>query len=364
MGNRRLFLLYPLSLLYGLITGLRNFLYNKGILRSYGFPKPVICIGNITAGGTGKTPHVEYLASILKNNFRIAVLSRGYKRKSDGFVMATSGSTVKDIGDEPMQIYRKFPDVMVAVDKNRINGIKTIININPETDVILLDDGFQHRKIRPGLSIILSDYNRPVLNDHLLPYGNLREYKKNIGRADMVIITRSPAEISITDKKVITSNFIKAGCRKIYFTSIEYKDPKPLFFNTLAKQISLADIVPGNSGVVLITGIATPDSLRKYLCNYFEEIIHLDFPDHHYFNKKDLYKIACALNKLKSPVKFAFTTEKDAVRLLEITNIPESIKRVIYYIPIGIRFNNDTEQEFIDLITDYVREDRGNDKVS
>jgi tetraacyldisaccharide 4'-kinase len=189
MAKHRSILLYPLSLLYGLITGIRNFLYNTGILKSHEFSVPVICVGNLSAGGTGKTPHTEYLIEILQKEFRVAVLSRGYKRKSSGFRTADSNSTVSDIGDEPLQISRKYPGIIVAADRNRVHGVEEIMKDFPDTSVILLDDAYQHRRITPGLSILLSDFNNLIITDHMLPYGNLRENRHNMNRADIILIT-------------------------------------------------------------------------------------------------------------------------------------------------------------------------------
>src|SRR5664280_2788811 len=186
MNHKRNIFLYPFSLIYGLITGFRNFLYDSGILQSKEFNVPVICVGNITVGGTGKTPLTEYLAGLLKEYFKVATLSRGYKRKTNGFRVAGSSSTVNDIGDEPLQILRNHPDVLVTVDTNRVSGVKRILLEHPDTDVIILDDAFQHRRITPGFSILLSDFNRPIISDYMLPYGNLREDKSNMRRADII----------------------------------------------------------------------------------------------------------------------------------------------------------------------------------
>ena len=231
MVKRRSIFLYPFSLIYGLITGIRNFLYNTDILTSFEFNLPVICVGNITVGGTGKTPHTEYLIRLLRENFRVATLSRGYKRKTRGFQIATSSSLVSDIGDEPLQMYRKFPDITVAVDRNRVHGVNTILKERPETEVIILDDGFQHRKIKPGFSILLSDFDRLMVRDNLLPYGNLRESLDNIRRADIILITKSPENISPIQRRIIVKEINKAPYQNLFFTSLKYNDPVPLFEN-------------------------------------------------------------------------------------------------------------------------------------
>lgn len=358
MVNRRSFLLYPFSFVYGLATSFRNFLYDAGLISSEKFSVPVICVGNITVGGTGKTPHTEYLVDLLRKEFRVAVLSRGYKRKSKGFRSASSLSTVKEIGDEPFQLFRKFPDIIVAVDRDRLNGVKSILKDRPDINLIILDDGFQHRKIKPGLSILLSDFNNPMSADYMLPYGNLRESIKNIRRADVIVIAKSPENISEATREEITRNIHRISERRIFFTSISYKDPVPLFKEYVSNKLRFADISSENNGVVLLTGIASPTPLKQYIEKYFGEIIHLKLPDHHYFNENDIKKIIVAWNSLKSKVKYVITTEKDGVRLMEFTNIADFIKESIYYVPVGISFLNNGKQEFDNLIFDYVRKNK------
>lgn len=231
-------LLYPLSLLYGLITGIRNFLYDTGILPSVEFPFPVICVGNITVGGTGKTPHTEYIAELLRKDYKVATLSRGYKRKTRDFRIATSEALVSEIGDEPMQIFRNFPDVLVTVDRNRVHGVNTILEEFPETEVIILDDGFQHRRITPGFSILLSDFERLIVRDHMLPYGNLRESKDNMRRADMILITKTPENISPIQRRIIVKEIDKSPYQNLYFTSFRYKPPVPVFENHTDKNLT------------------------------------------------------------------------------------------------------------------------------
>lgn len=363
MGTGRNLLLYPFSLIYRVITDLRNFFYNSGILTSHEFHIPIICVGNITVGGTGKTPHTEYLVNLLKENFKVAVLSRGYKRKSRGLQIASDDSSVKDIGDEPLQIFRKFRDVLVTVDRNRIHGVDTILIENPEIDVIILDDGFQHRSIKPGLSILLSDFNRPIVKDHLMPYGNLRESIKNIRRADVILITKSPDKISPINKRLIKKEIKKAAFQELYFTSFTYKDPLPVFTENPSKKFTLPDLNPEKTGTLLVTGVACPEPFKAYLDQYFREIIHLAYPDHHCFTKRDIEKISAAFNLLRSPSKFVITTEKDAVRLGEFTNIAKPLKLASYYIPVEVNFPDKDKNKFDKLISDYVRKNKRNNNV-
>jgi tetraacyldisaccharide 4'-kinase len=360
MRTRRSILLYPFSLVYGLITSARNFLYNTGIIKSCKFKLPVICIGNLTVGGTGKTPHTEYLAGLLRKNFRIAILSRGYKRRSHGFKIAGLDSTLTDLGDEPLQICRKFPDITVAVDRNRKHGIDQILKVKPETEVIILDDGFQHRRIMPGLSILLSDFERPMMKDYLLPFGNLRESIKNIKRADIILITKSPQNLSSVHQKKISEEIGKSPQQKLYFTSVAYKDPVAVFEDMHAEHefFSLSQIEA--SGIVLVTGIANPGPLIEYLQKSFRKIIHLSFGDHYRFTLKDIDKIRSAWASLKASRKYVFTTEKDAARLQEFTNIAEPMRSAFYYIPVEIHFLNDTKDEFDNLIVEYAGKNKRN----
>jgi len=357
-------MLYPFSLIYGAGTGIRNFMYNTGILPHHEFRLPVICVGNITVGGTGKTPHTEYLIGLLGKNFRVATLSRGYMRKSSGFRIASSSDDVSEIGDEPMQIHKKYPEITVAVDRNRVNGVYSILKEKPETEVIILDDGFQHRKITPGFTILLTDFSRLIINDHLLPYGRLRESVSNMRRADIIIITKSPENISPIQRRIIVKEINKAPYQNLYFTSIEYKDPLPVFAQSSDKILSLVEQKKERGGIVLVTGVANPIPLKEYLEGYFKEIIHLSFPDHHKFTEKDIVKVSSAFYNLGSAEKFIITTEKDAVRLREFTNIAEFIRSSAYYIPVGIKFLNADKDEFDNLIFDYVRKNKRNDRIS
>jgi tetraacyldisaccharide 4'-kinase len=364
MGQNNNILLYPLSLIYGFITGIRNFLYNTGILPSVEFHLPVICVGNITVGGTGKTPHTEYLTELLHENFKVATLSRGYKRKTRNFRIATTESLVGEIGDEPLQIFLKYPDVLVAVDRNRVHGVRKILESRPETDVIILDDGFQHRSITPGFTILLSDFDRLIVRDHMLPYGNLREHMENMRRADIILITKSPANISPIQRRLIVKEIDKAPYQNLYFTTLIYKDPQPVFKN-LRREKKYPDLsISSESGIVLVTGIANPLPLKERVEKIAGELIHLSFPDHHNFGDKDIRSILTAFNNLKSPEKFVLTTEKDAVRLREFTNIAEPMMSAFFYIPVGIDFLNNDKNEFDNLIVDYVRKNKRNNRVS
>lgn len=358
MFDSKNILLYPVSLIYGLVTRIRNFFYDSGIFASASFDIPVICVGNITIGGTGKTPHTEYLISILKDQYKVAVLSRGYKRKTKGFLFGGPTSAASDIGDEPFQILQKFPDITLAVDGNRVNGIKKILELKPETQVIILDDGFQHRRLNPGFSILLSDFGRPMTKDHLIPYGSLRETINSMRRADVILITKTPPLISPIQRRIIVKEIDKQPCQDLYFTSLKYLKSRSVFGSNPIET----DQLFSECGIVLITGIADPAPLLEHLRSV-PEIIHLKFPDHHNFDENDIAAFQSAFEKLKSAEKYLVTTEKDAVRLKEFTNIAENLKRAFYYIPVGIFFLNDDKEEFDNLITGYVRKNNRNNRI-
>ena len=339
-------------------------MYNSGILPCVEFHFPVICVGNITVGGTGKTPHTEYLIGLLRENYKVATLSRGYKRKTRDFRIASVSSLVSDIGDETIQIFQKFPDVLVTVDINRVHGVNKILEGNPETEVIILDDGFQHRRITPGFSILLSDFERLFVRDHMMPFGNLRESIGNMRRADIILITKSPENISPIQRRLIVKEVDISPYQNLFFTSLTYNTPLPVFDDNDPEKTQFDFSQCEGCGIVLITGIANPLPLKEYLQNTAGEIIHLSFPDHYSFNEKDIISISSAYMELKSPVKYLFTTEKDAVRLREFTNIAEPIRSAFFYIPIGIHFLNNDKDEFDNLIVDYVRKNKPNNRVS
>ncbi len=361
MGDSKNILLYPPSVVYGLITGIRNFLYNNNVLPSEEFSLPVICVGNIAVGGTGKTPHTEYLIELLRDKYKVATLSRGYKRATRDFKIASFASSVREIGDEPLQICRKFPEILVTVDRNRVSGVKNILQLKPETDVIILDDGFQHRRITPGFSILLTDFEKLLSTDHLMPYGSLREDKSNMSRADVILITKSPENITPIERRLILKQIDKAPYQNLYFTSLTYKDPVPVFENSVGPVPSLS--VCKGSSIILVTGIANPVPFKEHLEKSFGEIVHLSFPDHHNFKEMDIKKISKAFEDLKSQEKYIVTTEKDAVRIREFTNIADSLKSSFYYFPVGIKFLNNDKEKFDNLIVEYVRKNTRNNRV-
>ena len=352
------FLLYPLSILYGIIVSIRNFMFEYKILPSREFNFPIISVGNLTVGGTGKTPHIEYLVKLLKKDFKIATLSRGYKRKTSGFVLATSDSKVRDIGDEPKQIKQKFPNIPVAVDANRVKGIKKLMKeINP--DIILLDDAFQHRYVVPGLSILLIDYNRPIDDDYLLPYGELRESRHGMRRANIIMMTKTPKNIKPIEKRIIEKNLRPFPYQTLYFTTFAYSEIELVYKEVKAKKITEDIIKKQNFEILLITGIARYEELLEHLKeNYATPCEHLIFSDHHNFTKSELQGIASKFNSIENPNKIILTTEKDAMRFQDLDFVDEQLKKSMYYIPLEIEIMNGDKSLFNTQIVNYVKKNK------
>ena len=327
--------LFPFSFLFGFITCVRNKLYDWKCLSSTQYDDIyVISVGNITVGGTGKTPFVEYLLRSLSQRYQIATLSRGYKRATKGFRFVTAQTTPQQVGDEPYQIKQKFPDVVVAVDVDRRRGITNIRKDYPEIQIILLDDAFQYRKIKPNLSILLTDYSRPLYRDSMLPAGRLREWACFAKRADIMVVTKLPAEIKPEEQQNMKQYYAKIFPNDIFFSVIEYNEPLPVFSNN--QKISTADL--RKYEVLLITGIANPSPFEDYIRRFAASVQTISFPDHHAFTEKDMVYIAGKWNEKNTNHKLLVTTEKDAVRLQQM-NIQETLKRNSYYAPICFRFS-------------------------
>ncbi len=349
--------LLPASWLYGLGVGFRNQLFELGILKSRSFDVPIISVGNITVGGSGKTPHVEYLIRLLKDKVKVAVLSRGYKRKSKGFLLADNDTRAREIGDEPYQMKRKFGGIYVAVDKNRCRGIDNLTDndIAKGTDVILLDDAFQHRYVKPGINILLVDYHRLIIYDKLLPAGRLREPKEGKARADIVIVTKCPKDLKPMEYRVITKAMDLFPYQELYFTTFEYCDLKPIFGGDDRR----IDDIGEDTNVMLLTGIASPKQMKLDLQASIKNIKTLAFPDHHQFKKKDVERINKVFSEMPSP-KIIITTEKDAARISDTEGLSEEVRSSIYALPIKVKFMLEGEEEFNNKIIGYVRKNSRN----
>lgn len=355
--------LRPFSFLYGIGVRLRNTLFDAGILKSQSFPLPVINVGNITVGGTGKTPHTEYLIRLLQQDFNVAVLSRGYKRKSKGFVLATPQSSAEEIGDEPFQMAHKYPEVRIAVDRNRCHGIEQLTSDKaiPPAEVIILDDAFQHRYVKPGLNILLIDYNRPVWDDTLLPAGRLREPLSGKRRADLIIITKCPAQLKEEDQMQIVERLHLQTGQQVFFTRMAYGKLQPLFAYRAERTL---DDIQEDEHLLLVTGIASPAPLCKELMRHSRNIHPLCFGDHHQFSAADLSRIEETFRRLPSGKRMIITTEKDAARLINHPSLDSSIKPYIEVLPIEVEFLNGNEKLFNLKIKEYVRKNSRNRSLS
>jgi tetraacyldisaccharide 4'-kinase len=339
-------LLWPIAAVYGAVTAFRNYLYDKKILKSVRFDFPVIAVGNLSAGGTGKTPHIEYLIHHLQYLYRVATLSRGYGRRSQGFVLASSFSTAKQIGDEPLQFKTKYPETVVAVGEDRVLAVPRILDQRPDTDVILLDDAFQHRGIRAGLYVLLTDYSHLFTRDTLLPVGWLREARHNYHRADIMIVTKCPANLSAEERQGITNELKPYRYQKVYFSSIQYGTLYS-FYNAHLKAELTNDV-----DVLLVCGIARHHDLQQYLQTKARNVYVRKYRDHYNFDVYDLDAIRQTFHNLGSGKKVIITTEKDAARLREHTNWFSENKIEIFVQPIEVRFlQNDGEQFNADILS-------------
>ncbi len=355
--------LLPLSWLYGLGVGIRNYLFDIGVLKQRAFDIPVISVGNITVGGSGKTPHVEYLVRLLKDIVRVAVLSRGYKRKTSGYVLAQPDTQTSDIGDEPCQMKRKYPDIYVAVDRKRCEGIDRL-TADAETsdvDVILLDDAFQHRYVRPGINILLVDYHRLIIYDKLLPAGRLREPMKGKNRADMVIVTKCPRDLRPMEIRVLTKTLNLYPYQELFFTTIDYDQPRPLFAEGQQPSGKAGDVWRQINGrnVMLLTGIASPKQMLLDITPHCISVTPLAFGDHHNFKQKDVQRINETFQSMPEP-KVIVTTEKDATRLTGIDGLSAEVRQRLLVMPIKVSFMLDQQEIFDSKIISYVRKNSKN----
>ena len=348
--------LLPLSWIYGLGVRLRNFMFDVGLLKSHSFDVPIISVGNITVGGTGKTPHVEYLIRLLKDKTKVAVLSRGYKRKTKGFIIADSQSTVRTIGDEPMQMFRKFQDVIVAVDRKRVNGIRKLTDGSTvkDIDVVLLDDAFQHRYVNPGINILLVDYHRLIIYDKLLPAGRLREPLSGKNRADIVIVTKCPRELKPMEFRVIRKAMNLYPYQHLYFTTLVYDNLQPVFCG----EERMLNSIGGDTNVLLLTGIASPKQMAVDLEPYTRNIHRLTFSDHHRFSQSDVDRINTAFAALPHP-KIVITTEKDTTRIVETEGLSDEVRHNMFAVPVRIQFM-EKQDNFNENIIGYVHKNSRN----
>jgi len=346
-------LLFPFSLIYGLAVIVRNYLFDKNIYNSVAFNLPIIGIGNLSVGGTGKSPMVEYLIELLHSKYKVATLSRGYKRKTKGYALAHPKTTALEIGDEPMQFHRRFPNVAVAVGEERIVAIPQLLHDRPETNVIILDDSFQHRWIKPGLNILLTEYSNLFTRDFFLPTGDLRDQRLSYKRADIIVVTKCPADISAEEMDGIRNEIKPLPKQEVFFTTIEYGELYHISTHD-KRPISLDD------EVLLVCGIANPAPLKKHLLQHSKTYYQLSFSDHHIFTIDDLTEIKSKFNEIQADKKIILTTEKDAVRLLKFDGSLTALD--VYVLPIQHKFLEGRGTQFDNIVNTFIDKYQVNNK--
>jgi len=347
---RRLLLL-PFSWIYYLIIQGRHLLFDIGLLPSKSYQIPTISIGNLSMGGSGKTPHTEYLIRLLSNDFKLAVLSRGYKRKTCGFVLADTDSEFKDIGDEPLQYLKKFGGkITLAVDEDRCHGVETLTKQVPDLELVLLDDAMQHRYITPGLSVLLTDYRNLYCDDMMFPSGSLRDVKNAAKRADIIIVTKTEKILSPIIRREIKKKLHPYSFQKLYFSYLKYKHPVSIFSG---KEIVLKKRY---SSIIMFSGVANSYPMKDHLRYYCRELISLDFPDHHEYRRRDVEEITRIYEDQFTNNKIVITTEKDAMRLVNSPYLRLLKDLPLYYLPIEVKLHGQDEAKFNKQILEYVTE--------
>ena len=340
-------LLLPIALLYHIVLSIRHKLYDWHILKSKRFEKPVICVGNLNLGGTGKTPHTEYLIRLLKNDYRVATLSRGYGRHTKGFKLAETSSTYNDLGDEALLYFKKYPGIQVAVDEDRVDGVTHLFG-EQGVEVVLLDDAFQHRSISAGLNILLTEYQRLYMDDYLFPAGTLRDVKSAAKRADIIVISKAPKDLSKQEKQQITNKLNTSENQKVYFSYLEHAALQPL--NEAAKAFSPEEA----DGAFAFCGIGNPKPFVEELKKRYHTVDFLPFGDHHAYKENDMKAVLDWFEKLDGEKKIIVTTEKDAARLTNSPYLCQFERTPLYDLPVTVRFHE--EEKFNEEILKYVRE--------
>ncbi|MBD5233376.1 MAG: tetraacyldisaccharide 4'-kinase [Bacteroidales bacterium] len=332
--------LLPSSKLYGGITYMRNKFFDWNLLKEVEFDVPVVCVGNLAVGGTGKTPHVEYIVESFRRKRHVAVLSRGYRRDTKGFIMACHTSMPRDIGDESYQIYRKFGgEVVVAVCEDRVAGIRELLRLDPKIDLIVLDDAFQHRYVKPAVSIVITEYNHPLSKDHMLPYGRLREPARGINRADIVCVAKCPENLSPIDYRVVKKDYDLFPSQYLFFTKLAYQPLSPVFPD-IATGVPYLDWLTPSDSILAVAGIGNPRPFIRYLKSFGAKVKVDIFADHHQYTRKDLDYLLERYRSLKGSQRLLVTTEKDAVRMAANPYFPHDIKASTCYLPIKVAFLN------------------------
>lgn len=334
-------LLAPLTGLYALIIALRNLLYQRKFFRSTSFDIPVINVGNLSTGGTGKTPHVDYLIHLLKQSYPIGVLSRGYRRKTSGYLEVIPNHTAKDVGDEPLLTKWKHPDITVAVSESRALGIPSLASNKKENFVVLLDDAFQHRSVRPGLNILLTPYDDLYVNNFLLPIGNLREFKSGADRADIIIVSHAPQNLHAAQKKLISDKLEVKSHQKLFFSFVQYLQMYQVF-----QEVFEHITPPKNSQILVVSGIANNLRMLNFLESQFDQVYKRSFADHHNFALHDIESIIVTYNDIPGKDKYLVTTEKDLTRLIPFRDIFNKAGIKVLCLPIKVNFAKEEKLKF------------------
>lgn len=350
-----LFLLLPISKIYGFVVAVRNKLFDWKFFKQETFDIPLVSVGNLAVGGTGKTPHVEYIVNAFRARYNIAILSRGYKRHTKGFVLATMKSAPTDIGDEPYQMFHKFGgNVKVAVCEKRKEGIERLREIDPTINLIVLDDAFQHRYVKPKVSILLTEYNRPIYDDYMLPLGRLRESASAVSRAEMVIVTKCPAEMAPLKFRLFKKGLNLYPYQQLYFSEYAYEPIQPVFPENVSGMPNLQELTSGDS-LMALCGIANPRTFNRYVKSYGTKVKSLHFPDHHVYTREDFDLIEERFAKLAGR-KYIITSEKDAVRLASSPYFPHKLKPFIFYVPITVKFKDYETGDFDNNLEKLIKE--------
>lgn len=341
-------LLSPFSLLYGFGVSLRDFFYRKGLLKGVEFNMPVISVGNLSVGGAGKTPHIEYLIRLTKDYLNVATLSRGYKRKTKGYIEATPVSTAEQVGDEPLQFKRKYPEIMVTVSESRTFGIPEIMKNRPHTQVVLLDDAFQHRSVRPGLNILLTEFHHPFTKDYLLPSGRLREWRSAYQRADVIIVTKCPDDITEEERNQLLTDIQPLAHQRVFFSWYQHQRPYYLLNMQYVTELQK------DWDVLLISAIARTDYLVDYLETKVNSVKTLEYADHHFFTKYDISHLKRTFENMPNKKKLILTTEKDAMRLELHKQFFQENKLPIFVVPVEVNFHFDEKGQFDELVKEFL----------
>lgn len=334
-------------MLYGIGVSLRNFLYAQKLLKGVEFDRPVIAVGNLSLGGAGKTPHVEYLVRLLQDYLYVATLSRGYKRKTKGFRIAQPQDTVETLGDEPLQYYRKFPEIVVTVGENRMFAIPALMAAHPDIQTILLDDAYQHRSVRPGLNILLTQHRLPFTRDWLLPAGRLREWRSAYQRADIIIVTKCPSDLNAAEREALRREISPLPHQRLYFSEYHYDNPYPLLGGTALHW-------HGGMNAITLTALANADYLANFLEGKVARVRRMDFEDHHYYTHYDMGRLKHIFEEWQAEDKIIITTEKDATRLEKHREFILQNQLPIYVLPARVSFLGEDGPAFDQHIKDFL----------